>query len=52
MGALNLTHQYYLAIGREDGNEISGRDQRVLAHFVAVEPSYDIDWLRVKGNFL
>lgn len=52
IGALNLSHQYYFAFGREENNEIAGRNQQIQAHFFAIEPSVDIDWLRIKGNFL
>jgi hypothetical protein len=52
IGSFNLTHQYYFAFGSERRNEISNKNQRVFAHFAALEPSVDVDWLRVKGNFM
>jgi hypothetical protein len=52
IGPINITHQYYLAVGRESFNTIAGRAQDVLAQFAACELSYDIDWVRVKGSFL
>jgi hypothetical protein len=52
VGPLNITHQYYLAFGTERRSPISGRTQRVRAHFAALEPSVDVDWLRVKLNLL
>jgi len=52
LGPVNVSHQYYLALGRDDRNEIAGRSQQIQAHFFAAEVSTDIDWLRVKGSFL
>lgn len=50
IGRLNITHQYYLALGEEKQNEITGTEQDILAHFAALELSVDIDWLRLKGQ--
>jgi hypothetical protein len=52
IGRLNITHQYYFAVGRESRNEIAGRAVDVRAHFGAVEASVDVDWLRLKASFL
>ena len=52
IGRLNITNQYYLALGRDSRNEIAGRAQEIQAHFFAVEGSVDVDWLRLKSSFL
>lgn len=52
VGPLNISHQYYLAIGEESFSEVAGREQNVLAHFAALELSVDVDWLRFKASYL
>jgi len=52
IGPINLSHQYYMAIGETSFNEISGEEQNVLAHFFAIEASIDVDWLRLKASYL
>jgi hypothetical protein len=52
IGPINITHQYYLAVGNESYNAITGQSESVLAQFAAVEASVDVDWLRFKGSFL
>ncbi|MBL4849396.1 MAG: hypothetical protein JKY65_28035 [Planctomycetes bacterium] len=52
IGPINLSHQYYLAVGETTVNEISGKKQNVLAHFFAIEASIDLDWLRFKASYL
>lgn len=52
IGPVNITHQYYCALGRESYNTITGRGEDVFAHFVAAEASVDVDWVRFKASFL
>ncbi|MEZ0227094.1 MAG: hypothetical protein ACAI25_00595, partial [Planctomycetota bacterium] len=52
IGPLNITHQYYLAVGRDSYNVIAGRPQDIFAQFFAIEASVDIDWIRPKASFL
>ena len=52
IGRLNLTHAAYLALGGDDRNPIAGGRVDINAQMVAVELSYDVDWLRFKGSFL
>jgi hypothetical protein len=52
IGPVNITHQYYAALGRESYNTITGKAEDVIAQFFAAELSVDVDWLRFKGSFL
>lgn len=49
-GRLNLTHQFYQALGTDDFNGIAGQEVDINAQFAAVELSIDRDWLRLKGS--
>jgi hypothetical protein len=51
-GRFNLTHSFYYAIGSDSVNEISGKPADIRAFFIALEPSYDIDYIRLRGSFL
>lgn len=51
LGRLNLTHQFYEALGHDTHNPIAGHPVRINAQMAAVEASYDRDWLRFKGSF-
>ncbi|TAL04633.1 MAG: hypothetical protein EPO08_00820, partial [Rhodospirillaceae bacterium] len=55
-GRLNLTHSFYAALGNVSANPFTSviRDDPadIRAWFVAVEPSVDFDWIRVRGQFL
>lgn len=51
-GRFNLTHQVYGAFGRTSHDPFEGKPQEILAGFAAVEPSFDFDWIRVRGSFL
>jgi len=46
LGRLNLTHVFYQALGTDELNGIAGRPLDINAQFVAVEASFDRDWLR------
>jgi len=58
IGVVNVSHQYYWAIGKDEFNEIAGKRQTVNAHFFAIEASIegpealDLDWLRFKTSFM
>jgi hypothetical protein len=52
IGRLNLTHQFYWALGHESFNPIAGRDVDINAQFFALELSYDQDWIRYRASFL
>ena len=48
IGRLNLTASSYLALGQDRNNIFTNRPADIRAWFVAAEPSYDIDWLRIR----
>jgi hypothetical protein len=49
VGALNLTHQFYQALGTDELNGIAGQPVEIRGRFAAVEASVDRDWLRPKA---
>lgn len=51
-GRLNLTESFYYAVGKDSVNELSGKKADISAFFVALEPSIDFDWIRLRGSFL
>jgi hypothetical protein len=51
-GRLNLTHQFYQALGEDEFNGISSQRTDINAQFAAVELSIDRDWLRPKATFI
>jgi hypothetical protein len=51
IGRLNITHQFYEALGRESANAFAGRDVNVNAQFAALELSYDQDYIRYRASF-
>ena len=55
-GRANLTASAYYAIGTDEHNQLNDssfeEDSNIRAYFVAVEPSIDFDWIRVRGSFL
>jgi hypothetical protein len=52
IGRLNISHQFYQAIGRETLNPIAGRKVNINAQMAAAELSYDLDYVRVRASFL
>ncbi len=48
-GRLNLTHQFYQALGTDDFNGVAGQKVDINAQFAVAELSIDRDWLRLKG---
>jgi hypothetical protein len=49
---VNLTHAFYWATGDDSRNPLAGRAVYFNAFFAALEASYDIDWMRVRGSIL
>jgi hypothetical protein len=47
-GRLNLTTSSYLALGQDRNSIFTNRPADIRAFFFAAEPSYDIDWLRIR----
>lgn len=52
IGRLNITHAFYAARGKDEFNQFAGGETDISAHLLALELSYDIDWLRLRGSFL
>jgi len=51
-GRLNLTGSTYWASGHDRNSIFTNRKARIDSWFAAVEPSYDLDWLRIRGSAL
>ncbi len=51
IGRLNLTHQFYEALGHDDFNGLAGRPENINAQMAAAEASYDFDWARYTASF-
>ena len=49
---LNLTASAYFAFGQDRNSFFTSRPADVRAWFAAIEPSYDIDWVRIRGAAL
>jgi hypothetical protein len=49
---LNITHQFYWALGHDSLNPLANQPQDIDAQMFAVELSYDRDWMRFKTSFL
>ena len=52
IGRLNLTASAYAATGEDRNNIFTGRTAHIQSWFAAVEPSYDFNWIRVRGSAL
>jgi hypothetical protein len=52
IGAINIMHQFYWALGRDDFNPLGNRPQDINGQFGALELSYDCDWARFRTSFL
>jgi len=50
-GRYNLTASFYYAIGEDSVNEITGKPADIRAFQIALEPSVDIDYVRIRGSF-
>ena len=52
VGRLNLTASAYSATGQDRNSTFTNRPAHIQSWFAAVEPSYDFDWIRVRGSAL
>jgi len=52
IGRVNLTTAAYALLGSDRNNVFTGRSARLQSFFLAAEPSYDIDWIRIRGAAL
>jgi hypothetical protein len=51
LGPVNISHQFYQALGRDDFNNLAGRAVDINAQMAALEISIDRDWARYKASF-
>ena len=51
-GRLNLTASAYGALGKDRNSIFTSKPADIRAFFVAAEPSYDLNWIRVRGSVL
>ncbi len=51
IGRFNVTHQFYWAVGRDSTNPLANQSVDINAQMVAVELSYDRDWMRFRSSF-
>lgn len=49
---LNISAQYYLAVGKESVGLYHDGETDIEASFFAIEPSIDFDWLRLRGSIV
>ena len=52
IGRVNLSASAYGAFGWDRNSIFTGREGHIRSVFFAAEPSYDIDWIRIRGSFL
>ena len=52
IGRLNLSGSAYGVFGQDRVNIFTDRNARIEGYFAAIEPSYDIDWIRIRGAAL
>jgi hypothetical protein len=52
IGRLNLTASAYSATGQDRNSIFTGQPAHIQAWFAALEPSYDFDWIRIRGSAL
>jgi hypothetical protein len=52
IGRLNLSASAYGAWGWDRNNVFTDRKGKIGSWFVAAEPSYDVNWIRLRGSFL
>jgi hypothetical protein len=51
-GRFNLSASTYFATGRDKNSIFTSRPADIRSWFAALEPSYDFDWLRIRGSAL
>ena len=52
IGRLNLTASAYGAFGWDRNSIFTGRKAQIRSFFLAAEPSYDVNWIRLRGSAL
>ena len=52
VGRINLSASAYGALGWDRDSLFTGETGKIRSFFVAAEPSYDVDWIRLRGAFL
>lgn len=52
IGRFNLTASAYLAAGEDRNNVFNGKPARISSAFIALEPSIDLDWVRLRTSLL
>jgi hypothetical protein len=52
IGVVNLTMTGYGAFGTDHNNVFTGQSANIRSFFLAAEPSYDLDWARVRLSAL
>jgi hypothetical protein len=52
VGRLNLSASAYGAFGWDRNSIFTGRKGSIRSFFLAAEPSYDLNWIRVRGSIL
>jgi len=48
---INISHAFYWVLGRDELNPLAGRRLSINAQMVALELSYDRDWIRFRSSF-
>jgi hypothetical protein len=51
IGRLNITHQFYQALGNDSENPLAGKEQDINAQMFALELSVDVDWMRFRTSY-
>ena len=52
IGRINVSAQAYAAFGEDRNNIFTSRPADISSYFFAIEPSYDYNWIRVRGAFM
>ncbi len=52
IGRMNLTASAYAALGEDRNSIFTSRPAKIRSFFLAAEPSYDLDWIRVRASAL
>jgi len=52
IGRLNLTASAYGVLGEDRNSIFTGQPTKIRSYFVAAEPSYDFNWIRLRASFL
>jgi hypothetical protein len=52
IGRMNISAQAYGAFGEDRNNIFTSKPANIRSYFFAAEPSYDIDWIRLRGAVL